>query len=55
MSLRRTLGLWQVSFTGVGLILGAGVYALLAAGAVGALGAGWQLFRRAAYRRAVAR
>ena len=29
MSLRRTLGLWQVSFTGVGVILGAGVYALI--------------------------
>ena len=29
MTLRRTLGLWQVSFTGVGVILGAGVYALI--------------------------
>jgi APA family basic amino acid/polyamine antiporter len=27
--LRRTLGLWQVSLTGVGVILGAGVYALI--------------------------
>ena len=29
MTLQRTLGLWQVSFTGVGVILGAGVYALI--------------------------
>jgi basic amino acid/polyamine antiporter, APA family len=29
MTLRRTLGLWHVSFTGVGVILGAGVYALI--------------------------
>jgi APA family basic amino acid/polyamine antiporter len=29
MTLRRTLGLWQVSLTGVGVILGAGVYALI--------------------------
>lgn len=29
MTLRRTLGLWQVSVTGVGVILGAGVYALI--------------------------
>jgi APA family basic amino acid/polyamine antiporter len=29
MTLRRTLGLWQVSITGVGIILGAGVYALV--------------------------
>jgi basic amino acid/polyamine antiporter, APA family len=29
MTLRRTLGLWQVSLTGIGVILGAGVYALI--------------------------
>ena len=29
MTLRRTLSLWQVTFTGVGVILGAGVYALI--------------------------
>lgn len=29
MTLRRTLSLWQVSVTGVGIILGAGVYALI--------------------------
>jgi APA family basic amino acid/polyamine antiporter len=29
VTLRRTLGLWQVSVTGVGVILGAGVYALI--------------------------
>lgn len=28
-TLRRTLGLWQVSLTGIGVILGAGVYALI--------------------------
>jgi hypothetical protein len=38
-ALRRTLGLWQVTVSGVGVILGAGVYALrirrAAAGAAG--------------------
>jgi APA family basic amino acid/polyamine antiporter len=35
--LRRTLGLWQVSLSGIGVILGAGVYALIgpAAGLAG--------------------
>jgi amino acid transporter len=28
-ALRRTLGLWQVSLSGIGVILGAGVYALI--------------------------
>jgi APA family basic amino acid/polyamine antiporter len=28
-SLRRTLSLWQVSLSGIGVILGAGVYALI--------------------------
>ncbi len=36
-ALRRTLGLWQVSAAGIGVILGAGVYALIgpAAGLAG--------------------
>ena len=54
MTLRPTLGLWQVSFTGVGVILSRR-RGTLAASAVGALGAGWQFFRRAPYRRAIAR
>jgi APA family basic amino acid/polyamine antiporter len=44
MTLRRTLGLWQVSFTGVGIILGAGVYALIGPAAALAGRALWLSF-----------
>ncbi len=36
--LKRTLGIWEVTLAGVGIILGAGIYALIgkAAGIAGA-------------------
>ena len=43
-ALRRTLGLWQVSVTGVGVILGAGVYALIGPAAALAGPALWLSF-----------
>ncbi len=43
-TLRRTLGLWQVSLAGIGVILGAGVYALIAPAAAEAGGALWLAF-----------
>ncbi|MCX6021859.1 MAG: APC family permease [Chloroflexi bacterium] len=42
--LRRTLGLWQVTFSGVGVILGAGVYALIGPAAGLAGGGLWVAF-----------
>src|SRR4029434_1968627 len=39
--LRRELGLWQVSLTGIGVILGAGVYALVGPAAALAGNALW--------------
>lgn len=42
--LRRTLGLWQVSLAGIGVILGAGVYALIAPAAGHAGDALWLAF-----------
>ena len=42
--LRRSLGLWQVSATGVGVILGAGVYALIGPAAALAGDALWVAF-----------
>jgi amino acid transporter len=47
-TLRRTLGLWQVSLSGIGVILGAGVYALVgpAAGLAGNA-RGWRFSWRA--------
>jgi APA family basic amino acid/polyamine antiporter len=44
MTLRRTLGLWQASFTGVGVILGAGVYSLIGPAAALAGGGLWLAF-----------
>lgn len=44
MTLRRTLGLWQVSLSGVGVILGAGVYALIGPAAALAGTALWLSF-----------
>jgi amino acid transporter len=35
VSLRRTLSLWQVSLSGIGVIPGAGVYALIGLAAAG--------------------
>ena len=46
--LRRTLGLWHVTFSGVGVILGAGVYALIAPAALRAGSALWLAFLIAA-------
>jgi APA family basic amino acid/polyamine antiporter len=43
-SLRRTLGVWRVSVTGIGVILGAGVYALLGPAAARAGNALWLAF-----------
>ncbi|HEU4367752.1 MAG TPA: APC family permease [Methylomirabilota bacterium] len=43
-ALRRTLGLWQVTVSGVGVILGAGVYALVGPAAARAGGALWLAF-----------
>src|SRR5262245_3659078 len=43
-SLRRTLNLWQVSLSGVGVILGAGVYALIGPAAAQAGNALWLAF-----------
>jgi basic amino acid/polyamine antiporter, APA family len=43
-SLRRTLGLWQVSLSGIGVILGAGVYALIGPAAARAGTALWMSF-----------
>src|SRR4029079_15147862 len=43
-SLRRTLGLWQVSISGIGIILGAGVYALVGPAAGLAGNALWAAF-----------
>lgn len=43
-SLRRTLGVWRVSLTGVGVILGAGVYALIGPAAAQAGNAMWLAF-----------
>ncbi len=43
-SLRRTLGVWGVSLTGVGVILGAGVYALIGPAAAQAGNAMWLAF-----------
>jgi amino acid transporter len=42
--LRRTLGLWQVTVSGVGVILGAGVYALVGPAAARAGGGLWLSF-----------
>jgi APA family basic amino acid/polyamine antiporter len=43
-ALRRTLGLWQVTLAGVGVILGAGVYALVGPAAARAGSALWLSF-----------
>jgi amino acid transporter len=43
-ALRRTLGLWQVTVSGVGVILGAGVYALIGPASARAGGALWLSF-----------
>jgi len=43
-SLRRSLGLWQVTLSGVGVILGAGVYALIGPAAAHAGNALWLAF-----------
>jgi APA family basic amino acid/polyamine antiporter len=43
-SLRRTLSLWQVSLSGIGVILGAGVYALIGPAAAQAGNALWLSF-----------
>ncbi len=45
--LRRALGLWQVALSGVGVILGAGVYALVAPAAARAGNALWLAFAAA--------
>jgi len=47
-ALRRTLGLWHVTVSGVGVILGAGVYALVAPAALRAGSALWLAFLIAA-------
>ena len=47
-TLRRTLGLWQVTVSGVGVILGAGVYALVGPASARAGGALWLSFLIAA-------
>ena len=47
-ALRRTLGLWQVSLSGVGVILGAGVYALIGPAAREAGSGLWAAFLLAA-------
>jgi APA family basic amino acid/polyamine antiporter len=43
-SLRRALGLWEVSLSGIGVILGAGVYALIGPAALEAGNALWATF-----------
>jgi APA family basic amino acid/polyamine antiporter len=43
-ALRRSLGLWQVSLAGIGVILGAGVYALIGPAAAEAGSALWLAF-----------
>lgn len=43
-TLRRSLGLWQVSLSGIGVILGAGVYALVGPAAARAGNALWLAF-----------
>src|SRR5688572_11286305 len=43
-ALRRTLGLWQAAWAGIGVILGAGVYALIGPGAALAGRALWLSF-----------
>jgi amino acid transporter len=43
-TLRRTLGPWRVTLTGIGVILGAGVYALVGPAAAQAGGAMWLAF-----------
>jgi len=43
-ALRRTLGVWRVSLTGIGVILGAGVYALIGPAAAEAGNAMWLAF-----------
>lgn len=43
-SLRRSLGVWRVSLTGIGVILGAGVYALVGPAAAQAGNALWLAF-----------
>ena len=43
-ALRRTLGVWRVTLTGIGVILGAGVYALVGPAAAQAGGAMWLAF-----------
>jgi basic amino acid/polyamine antiporter, APA family len=43
-ALRRTLGVWRVSLTGIGVILGAGVYALIGPAAAEAGSAMWLAF-----------
>ena len=43
-ALRRTLGLWQVTVSGVGVSLGAGVYALIGPASGYAGGALWLSF-----------
>jgi basic amino acid/polyamine antiporter, APA family len=43
-ALRRTLSLWQVSLSGIGVILGAGVYALIGPAAAQAGNALWLSF-----------
>jgi APA family basic amino acid/polyamine antiporter len=43
-TLRRSLGLWQVSLAGIGVILGAGVYALIGPAAAEAGNALWLAF-----------
>jgi amino acid transporter len=43
-ALRRTLGLWQVTVSGVGVILGAGVYALVGPASARAGGGLWLSF-----------
>src|SRR6266516_5216017 len=43
-TLKRSLGLWQVSFAGIGVLLGAGVYALIGPAAAEAGSALWLSF-----------
>jgi APA family basic amino acid/polyamine antiporter len=43
-TLRRSLGLWHVALAGIGVILGAGVYALIGPAAAEAGGALWLAF-----------
>jgi len=43
-TLRRSLSLWQVTLSGIGVILGAGVYALIGPAAAHAGNALWLAF-----------